>query len=320
MRLQSAERLLFGLIGPVWLVNLTLIVFLRPAIDIEAYVAMASIGAVALGVGQFYRFVRPNERLASALTAAGIFVQFTLAASLLNYLLLPVGDRRIDGHLMSIDAQLGYRWSDLVEWVAAYPAFAQLLRVVYLSSLVQMVFVIVLLGFTGRFVKLAQFQLTGIIAGLCTILFWFMLPSSGPSAYQSLGADVVAQAGLVVGPAYGAELNRLMLEGPSLVSPRETLGLIAFPSFHTVMACLSVFFLSGYRHLFKVAVAVNLLMVPSILIHGGHHLVDLIGGVTVFAIALIAARCLLPNSTGQLSERAVVGNAAATNAAGSSNS
>ena len=39
---------------------------------------------------------------------------------------------------------------------------------------------------------------------------------------------------------------------------------------------------------------VNLLMVPATLVHGGHHLVDLLGGVAVFAACLWLAHRAVP--------------------------
>jgi membrane-associated phospholipid phosphatase len=45
--------------------------------------------------------------------------------------------------------------------------------------------------------------------------------------------------------------------------------------------------------LFLPTLVLNAAMIPAILVHGGHHLVDLIGGAATFAIAYaLAARVL----------------------------
>ncbi|ODT07902.1 MAG: hypothetical protein ABS58_04950 [Mesorhizobium sp. SCN 65-20] len=293
MRLHAAEKFSAVVTGLLFMIDGAIIMFGSRSVDLKSYAGMIAIGmAVVLG-GQIYRRLRPNERIASALTATGLFVLFTLSASLFNYLLLPVGDRRIDTFFIEVDALVGYRWDEFVAFVAQFPVFSSLLRAIYLSSLPQIVMVIVFLGFSRRFADLHLFLLTGILAALATIFIWYVLPSSGPSAYQVIAGDVAARARLVVDSNYGAELNRLMLEGPAFISPRDTLGLIAFPSFHIVMACLSVWFMAGFRRVFPLVLAVNVLMLPAILLHGGHHLVDIAGGLAVFALALWGAKAML---------------------------
>lgn len=294
MRLYAAEKLSAVVTGLLFLIDGTIIVLGQRSVDVKAYAGMVAIGVGVVLVGQFYRRYRPNERIASALTATGAFVLFTLAASLFNYLLLPVGgDRWVDALFIDIDARVGYRWADLVDFAAQFPVVSALLRAIYLSSLPQIVMVIIFLGFSRRFADLHLFLLTGIFAALATILIWYALPSSGPSAYQVVAPDVAARARLVVDSGYGAELTRLMLEGPTFITPRDTLGLIAFPSFHTVMACLSVWFMAGFRRVFPLVLVVNALMLPAILVHGGHHLVDVAGGLAVFALAFCGAKALL---------------------------
>ena len=119
---------------------------------------------------------------------------------------------------------------------------------------------------------------------------WSILPSTGASG--SRGAADALRSGfhILVGPQYNAEVNRAIAEGVTRISPTETLGLIGFPSFHTVMACMSVYFVARYKMLLAVFILINALMIPAVLIHGGHHLMDVIGGFAVFAIAAALAR------------------------------
>lgn len=293
MLLRRGEKLSMILIAAIFAVDLGIVLVRAIPVDWLGYIAGVAIGLAAVSFGQFYRIFRPNERIALASTATGLFVLFTICASILNYSLLPVGDRRIDMLLMQIDGMLGYSWPAAVEAAAAVPVIGLLLGVVYLSSLAQMVVVICLLGFSGRGADLQRFMFTGILAGLAAVIIWVLIPSSGPSAYQDIPVETAAKIRLIVGTPYGAELNRLALEGPRLISPRDALGLIAFPSFHTVMACLAVWFTMGFRRVFPIFAVINALMMPAILVHGGHHLVDVLGGLAVFAAALVAGRAIV---------------------------
>ncbi|WP_157019759.1 phosphatase PAP2 family protein [Mesorhizobium xinjiangense] len=293
MQLHPGERIAAIIIVLLLVLDLTMILHAGQAVDWIGYASAGAMGLAVFGIGQVYRFVGRDERIAMTATAAGLFILFTLVASLFNYLLLPVGGERIDTLLIAIDTRLGYSWPDLVAAVTQVPPLGSVLRFVYLSSLPQLVVVILVLGFAGRRDQLHRFLLTGLLGAILTIGIWTIAPSSGPSAYYDLPEHVESALGIVVGSDYGAELNRLMANGSSRISPKDALGLIAFPSFHTVMALMSVWFMASVRPLFPLFLSVNLLMVPAILVHGGHHLVDLAGGAVVFVLGLYASRKIL---------------------------
>jgi hypothetical protein len=288
-----AERFIIAILGTLVLLDVSLLWWKSVGIDVVGYASMAGCGLFAMGLGQFYRTIRRNDRIAATTTAAGLFILFTIVGSIFNYLLLPVYFTPIDDRLMQLDRMFGYSWPDLVAWTARHPTIGLGLHAVYMSSLSQLLVVIFALGFTGRIWALHHFLMTGVIGALLAIVIWFFAPSIGPSAFQQLPQGVLAAMPLAVDNHYGAELSRLLHEGPIYLTPRNVLGLIAFPSFHMVMACMSVCFLARARFLFLPTLALNAAMMPAILVHGGHHLVDLIGGAATFAIAYaLAARVL----------------------------
>ena len=45
---------------------------------------------------------------------------------------------------------------------------------------------------------------------------------------------------LALNPAYGADLVRLLRDGPGLINPVDGRGLIGFPSFHTAVALIAM--------------------------------------------------------------------------------
>jgi len=292
-----AERFIVFIIATLALLDACLLLLKGVGIDFVGYASLIACGAFLVALGQFYRRVRHNDRIAAAATAAGLFVLFTIAGSIFNYLLLPSYFAQIDGTLTQIDGMLGYSWPAIVEWAARHPLVGLVLYAVYTSSLMQLLGVILVLGFSGRTTRLQHFLLTGVIGALLAIMFWFFLPSIGPSAFQRLPRQVVEAMPLAVSPAYGMELGRVLREGSTYLTPANVLGLIAFPSFHMVMACMSVCFLARIRFVFVPAAILNALMMPAILVHGGHHLVDLVGGGVTFAIAYALARSLLEKAT-----------------------
>ena len=92
---------------------------------------------------------------------------------------------------------------------------------------------------------------------------------------------------------------RCLRAGPRIVDANHLLDLISFPSMHTVMAAMAVAY-SRRTFAFWPLVVLNTLMVPAILIHGEHHLIDIFGGLALFAITWAWVRVLVPGEATSL--------------------
>ncbi|WP_426238287.1 phosphatase PAP2 family protein [Pararhizobium sp. DWP1-1-3] len=279
------ERFILIVIATLFSLDFTLIILKGVEIDFYGYASVAAIGLAMIALGQYYRTIRPDLRVSATVTATGLFIIFTLGGSIFNYMLLPVHFPTIDGVLAQIDTAIGFSWLETMIWLSGYPLLVGLFHIIYVSSLPQMIIVILILGFSGKTHSLYRFLLTGMIGVLVAMIFWFFFPSFGTAALYSLPPAVRDAMPLAVGPEYGAQLNRLALHGVSYLTPKDVLGLIAFPSFHTVMACMSVYFLRHSRVLFFISLAINSVMLPAIVVQGGHHLTDLFGGFVTFGLA-----------------------------------
>ncbi len=297
MRLLPAERFALLITLALTVLDAALIAYKGVRIDVFGYAGAISTGAFAVLIGQFYRFKREDVGIALSTTSAGLFILFSLAGSVFNYLLLPIRMPRVDWFFQRTDAALGFDWGLFVGWISNWPLFGQVLRVVYFSSVPQLILVILILGFARKADTLHRFLVTGIVGALIAFCVWALFPSFGASSISSLPETVQAVMPIAVGSAYGAELVRLSIEGAAYISPENVLGLIGFPSFHTVMAMMSLIFLRQFVWLRPPVFAVNALMVPAIIVQGGHHLSDMIAGGLVFALAYFIAGLLMRNIT-----------------------
>lgn len=286
MRLLPAEKFVVTLILVLAALDLALLSYKHVAIDIPGYISALMTGGVAVAVGQFYRRFRHNEGIALAATAAGLFIIFSIVGSVFNYLLLPIVQQPVDGALAAFDEALGFSWLGFAAWTAGHPWLSAAYRFVYMSSMPQLIAVILILGFSKRAADLHLFLLTGLIGALLTISWWAFFPSFGATAFYSVPQDLLTDMPIIVGPEYGAELKRLAAQGVSYISPKDVLGLIGFPSFHTVMSLMSVWFMARFRLALPVFVVINALMLPAIIVQGGHHLADVLGGAAAFAASL----------------------------------
>jgi hypothetical protein len=119
-------------------------------IDVIGYGGVISIGGLLVAMGQYYRVGRNEPRLALSLTAAGLFVLFTIIGSIFNYMFLPTAFAPIDHILIKIDAALGFNWRAMMIWVSDYPWFGSFLYQVYFTSLQQLLVLVLVLGFRGE--------------------------------------------------------------------------------------------------------------------------------------------------------------------------
>jgi hypothetical protein len=237
-------------------------------------------------LGQFYRTVRRNPSIASAATAVGLLLMAGQLLPVFNYLLLPYNFPGVDQLLADVDAVFGFKWSAYAVWMAQFPKFCAFLDMVYSSTTWQLAGVIFLLGLIGRTGDVSRCMIASLLGAMITMGIWSLFPSSTPAAFQQLPADVAAALQLTVHAQMGADIVRLSHEGVTLVTPEKMLGMVGFPSFHTVMLLLVVWYARVIPYV-RVPVAIwNVFMPAAILLHGAHNLIDVFGGVAVTALSI----------------------------------
>lgn len=293
MKLFAAELIVLATVIILFVFDTTLIVIKGIQLDYVGYFLCGMAGVGVFALGQLYRNRGRDLHIATALISSGLFILFSLVGAVFNYMFLPVAFPAIDPVLIRVDSALGYSWPDIVTWAATYPWVGKMLFLVYATSLPQLLLIIVTLGFTGKDRMLHHFIVTGVMGAMASIIFWIFFPTYGAKAYYELPQWVTQAIPLMVDPAYGRELMRLGQEGVTYLSPKNVLGLIGFPSFHIFMAAMSVWFVPRHWLAIAVIVPLNLLMLPAVLVQGGHHLSDVFGGLIAFAVVCATSRRLL---------------------------
>lgn len=255
-------------------------------IDWSGYAFITSVAVATFAVGQFYRVTERSQRIGAAMTGTGILIFFTMALSIFNYLLMPTTRPSIDQLIVQIDAMFGYHWPDVIQFAAENPVLSTIIKFAYLSTMPQLAVLVIILGLSGR-VRTLHVLLVGItITATLAVLFWGLFPSHGASSVFTLPAELEQAVDPVVTTAYGQDIMRMAKEGPGYITPDDSKGLIAFPSYHAVLSFLALYAAWSIRWLFPVYLVVNILIVPGTLMHGGHHLMDAPGGLVLFLIGI----------------------------------
>lgn len=290
--LRPAEWLMLGMISVLGMATVALTVGLQRQVTWPPFLVgiVATLGMIAIGA--YARAWKGAPRLALCSIGIGLFTGFTAFSTVFIFALFPLPNPLIDLQLIKVDAALGYDWSGFVGGLATYPEIAKPLGYLYHTSLPQIMLTIILLGSLNRETALHRFLLVGILAMIAAVSIWWVWPSIGPSGFASISPEVNEATGLVFNPEYGAYLRKLVETGPRIISPEVMTGVVAFPSYHMIMACMVVWYTRG-TFAFLPATLANIAMIPATLSHGGHHLIDLVAGVVVFAVTVWLASRLV---------------------------
>ena len=241
--------------------------------------AVLFLGAIAA----FYTYVRPNDRIVDATHTIGFLLAFFAATAVFNYLLTATALPLRDDAFAAADRAVGFDWPAWFSWVHAHSAFWLVLQFAYDSAIPQMLGVTLYLAFTGhpernRELLGAMMLSLAVIVPVATL--W---PAAGAWVqYDALefGNRLQVQDFLAMRDGTFRDIDLTKLQ-----------GLINFPSFHTTLGILYAYALRGRGALFGVALALNVVMVVSVLTEGGHYLVDLISGAAIpVAVLWITAR------------------------------
>src|SRR5206468_5076868 len=128
------------------------------------------------------------------------------------------------------------------------------------------------------------------LALIATTLISGLVPAIG--VFQQIGVDPAQLKNIEVG-AYLMQLRDLapVREGALRHLDLVNLaGIVTFPSFHAASAVLYIWAFWPVRWMRPIAVLANTAMLASTPIVGGHYFIDLIAGMGVAGIAIVAAR------------------------------
>lgn len=284
------QRLLFGLVAGLVALDVAWGFLGGFRVDVATYLPLGALGMALLAGGVFYQTRRPDPRIAVLLFGASFLVLFSAAANLLNNYLLTVAGTRIDALLDRMDRALGFDWYRLMLAMAEHPRINQALFTVYNSTLPEIALLLVLLASAGLVERAYRMCLAVALGALMAIGLWALHPAFGAMSLYVLPPGVMDRLVLSLTPEFGHAQVALLDRGPGFITPDALHGsLIGFPSYHTVLALI----LGWHAWRLRVArwplLALNLLVIVSTPVQGGHHLMDVLAAFPVAALALLLA-------------------------------
>jgi hypothetical protein len=255
-------------------------------IDWPPYLAVLGFAALLLVPAVVYQRVRKDQRIAAMFGGLAFLLAFAPACSLICSLGSPMAGTRIDAFLAQVDRALGFDWSTLIAFAAKYESMNRLLALVYGLAVWQVLVLVMILGSRANPNEIGKICIAIALCGLATSAFWLAFPSFGAVTVFWMPQAIEAQLHATVDNAYGRHLLGVLVSGPGRIDTQAIKGMVGFPSFHTAEALITVLFARNVKRLFVPFAAYNSLNLLACLIQGGHHLIDLIGGLAMAAAAI----------------------------------
>lgn len=250
--------------------------------------------SVALGaIGWFYRAWRPMKRFEVLCSETAALLVFSVAAAVLSTLLTSLNRPLIDELLVAFDNGVGFDWLAYVGFVNAHPWLGTVSSAVYVTTLSQVALTVVVIGLIGQVERVQQFVWAVMIGALVCIFFSALFPSAGALGTIRPPAEFTALNKPIVDLQYKQAFFDLRAGAGRFISLDEPRGLIAFPSYHCTLSALIIIAFARLRHWFWPVLALNVAVILSTPIDGGHHLADAVGGVIVAGLAWVLAAKLM---------------------------
>ncbi|WP_232467485.1 phosphatase PAP2 family protein [Burkholderia ubonensis] len=207
---------------------------------------------------------------------------FSQAALVSTYLCIALAPPTIEAGLVRLDAALGFHWPDLYRRVRARADLQAALGLAYRSVFAQVLGIPFILAALRRLDDLVEFVALFALSSLVVIAIATPFPAE--SAFVHFG---IADAGTASTVSHFDLLRSGQL---THIHPLNAQGLVSLPSFHKMMALYFAYAIRHVRVVLPVAVLANIAMILSTPTQGGHYLVDVIAGLVVGALSIVAAR------------------------------
>jgi hypothetical protein len=284
--LDREDKLKIGIILAVLVVDVAGLVALGLRFDWPSALKVVAAWPVLMAIGWFYMNRRVDPPVGHLMRETAHLVAFSAGGAMLSYLATTLNRPLIDDWLVQVDGLVGFDWIAYVGFVNGRPWLGLTSSVLYLSTLPQVAVAAILLPVLGLSDRAREFVLAVMIAALIAIAVSGVLPSAGALAYFDPSADFYLRNVPVVDLAYKDEFFRMRALEIQTLSLAEPKGLIAFPSYHVALSVLVALAFRG-RPLFFVPLALlNLGVILTTPVDGGHHLIDGVAGAAVALLSL----------------------------------
>jgi membrane-associated phospholipid phosphatase len=262
------------------------------SIEPEALAVVAGIAALygAFGWYHLYRKAVPDPKMLLMLTSIGQLIFIVTFMGPLTYVGGALNFPLQDQLYLAIDRALGIDPKTLLEFFNARPGWTAWLEAGYGMIKWPLLGTPIILGMTGRLLRLQTFVMAFALALIATLVIAALMPAVG--TYYGLGIAASSMPNLDT-HIYALQLHDIpALREGSLRSLElfKLAGIVSFPSFHAASALLYAWALWPVRGFGAFVSALCAMMLVATPVVGAHYFIDVVGGMAVAAAAIWISR------------------------------
>jgi hypothetical protein len=255
---------------------------------------LAAIGYVGIYAAFAHANARsPKRRDPQVMFVLGAIAQVTLTTAVMapmTYVAAAINFPMQDATLLAVDRAMGLDWAAYVHFVDARPTLAAALNVGYAMIAWPVLAIPVFLAAKRRYQRIEEFTFAFGLALAATTIISALVPAIG--VYQQIGLDPATLKNIDPA-AYLDQLRDLPPTREGVLRHLDLLGLggiVTFPSFHAASAVLFAWALWVVKWMRPVALLANGAMLAATPLNGGHYFIDVVAGVGIAVLAIVAAR------------------------------
>lgn len=194
-----------------------------------------------------------------------------------------------DSRLAAIDAMMGFHAPELL--FALKPGL-KVIWIGYTSMAVQPSLILLLLAVSDRS-RCWEYVTAGVVAMAFTCAIFTFFPAAGTFRYFGILPNLYPPFSYDSPPYIFGHALELLRNGYRVADPAVMKGLVSFPSYHTVVAVLSVWAIWRIAVLRIPAILLNTALLAGCFVFGAHYLIDVIAGCAIAILSIIIANLLI---------------------------
>ncbi len=282
------DRVKAGIMAVVAAVEAMWVALAGYSFDMSSIIRLIVVVSFLLAVAEIYRRWRPIHKFVVMTRETAWLLAFSAAAALLSNLLVMFDFPQIDDQLVALDRAIGFDWQAYYSYVTSRFVLGIVFSALYFVALPLIAFAVITLSIMDWTDRASELVLAAMIGALIAIAISAILPSSGGLAYYRPDESALVHQP-IVDLAYKQAFFDLRAGTVTLFSLDGIKGLIAFPSYHATLNVIVVLAFRGMPKFLWPLMALNIAMLATAPVEGGHHLADIIGGSLLAAVSTVIA-------------------------------
>ncbi len=258
-------------------------------LELAGFTRFALLSLGLFGISAWCQWRLPDPRLTHASAIVGAATLSLILCGFVSNVGLRLGAPLADMRLAAADALVGIDAGEVVRAIAGHPWLTQLLALAYNTSGIAVVAIIILEVARARIARAWELTATAIVSMQVVAIVSLPFPAWGVMKHFGLqglqGHGLPLGAGVYQWPAFA----HFHAGVDPLVRLTDMGGVVAFPSFHTVLALMLTQALADTRLRWFGPLWTTTIILAAIPM-GGHYAVDLAAGFVVWLLAATLAR------------------------------